>query len=114
MQFQEHQFTLRDPTTHKDHCKLVKGPSGSAYSKEYGVNSESVLDSLSYVRVTSGILLPDIMHDLLEGAVQYEIKLMLRIFILHEHYFTLDEMNDKLRRTWSCVYGEQGPANSHC
>ena len=36
------------------------------------------------------------MHDLLEGALQYEVKLMLKEFILHDHYFTLERLNSKL------------------
>ena len=29
------------------------------------------------------------MHDLLEGALQYELKLMLQLFIFQEQYITL-------------------------
>lgn len=36
-----------------------------------------------------GGLLPDIMHDLLEGALQYEVKLMLKSMIEDDEYFTL-------------------------
>ena len=32
-----------------------------------------------YFSVASGALLPDIMHDVLEGALPYEIKLMLKV-----------------------------------
>lgn len=42
-----------------------------------------------YFNVCSGALLPDIMHDLLEGALQYELKLMLQLFIFQEQYITL-------------------------
>lgn len=34
--------------------------------------------SLKYVDMCSGILAPDIMHDVLEGVLQYEVKLVLR------------------------------------
>ena len=33
--------------------------------------------------------MPDIMHDLLEGALQYEVKLMLREMIKVEKIFSL-------------------------
>lgn len=37
--------------------------------------------------------MPDIMHDVLEGALQYEVKLILQKYIQEEKYFTLEEMN---------------------
>ena len=44
----------------------------------------------------NGGLLPDIMHDLLEGVLQYEVKLMLRKMIYVEKYFSLDRFNSRL------------------
>ena len=35
----------------------------------------------------------DILHDVLEGALQYETKLMLREFICHDRYFSLEQLN---------------------
>ena len=55
-----------------------------------------MLNSLSYFHVCDGGLVPDVMHDLLEGALQYEVKLMLKEFILCDHYFTLEHLNSKL------------------
>ena len=43
--------------------------------------------------------MPDIMHDLLEGALQYEMKLMLKKMIQIEKYFTLDSLNSRLIST---------------
>ena len=51
------------------------------YSLTYGVNRRAVLDTLSYFDVTSGALIPDIMHDILEGALPLEIKCMLKVCI---------------------------------
>ena len=65
---------------------------------EYGINRDSVLNELTYFHVCSGGLLPDIMHDILEGALQYEMKLMLQEFILREKYITLDGFNARLER----------------
>lgn len=45
----------------------------------------------------SGALLSDIMHDVLEGALQYELKLMLQLFIFQEQYLTLPEINDRIQ-----------------
>lgn len=36
------------------------------------------------------------MHDVLEGALQYEAKLMLRQFIQGDQYFTLQELNSTI------------------
>ena len=45
------------------------------------MNRHALLDSLQYFSVASSALLPDIMHDVLEGALPYEIKLMLKVHI---------------------------------
>jgi len=44
----------------------------------------------------NGSLLPDIMHDVLEGVLQYEVKLMLSHMIFTEEYFTIDYLNSKI------------------
>ena len=44
----------------------------------------------------NGSLVPDVMHDILEGALQYEVKLMLQFMVDTERYFTLDELNTRL------------------
>lgn len=56
-----------------------------------------MLDSLTYFSTCTGGLLPDIMHDLLEGALQYEVKLMLRQFVYVKNYFSCDHLSTKLR-----------------
>lgn len=49
------------------------------YSVAFGVNRRALLDNLLYFDVTSGALIPDIMHDILEGALPLEVKLMLKV-----------------------------------
>ena len=66
-------------------------------SKEFGINRNSVLNELSYFNVCSGALLPDIMHDVLEGALQYELKLMLHSFIFQDQYLSLSEINERIQ-----------------
>ena len=66
------------------------------YSKEFGINCKSSLNDLKYFHVCDGFLIPDIMHDVLEGVLQYEVKLMLQYMITIERYFTLDMVNTKL------------------
>jgi len=36
------------------------------------------------------------MHDILEGSLQYEVKELLKHFIHTEKYFTLDVLNQKI------------------
>lgn len=50
-----------------------------------------------YFHVCDGSLVPDIMHDVLEGVLEYEAKLLLNIFIKKEKYFTLAEFNSRLQ-----------------
>ena len=65
-------------------------------SKIYGINRNSSLNELKYFHVCSGALIPDIMHDVLEGALQYEVKLMLNEMISSDSYFTLDTLNTRI------------------
>ena len=57
---------------------------------------ESILNSLSYFHVTSS-LPPDIMHDVLEGALQVETKCILKALIREKHLFTLGLLNEHIR-----------------
>ena len=57
------------------------------------MNRNSVLNKLRYFHVCDGSLLPDIMHDLLEGVLQYEVKFMLNTMIYTEQYFSLSYLN---------------------
>ena len=43
-----------------------------------------------------GSLIPDLLHDILEGMLQYEVKLLLQYFASFESYLTLDTPNSKL------------------
>ena len=65
-------------------------------SKEFGINRDSILNDLTYFHVCDGSLVPDIMHDVLEGALQYEVKLLLQVMTHAESYITLDEINARL------------------
>jgi len=58
---------IRTPEQHKEDCKLLKND--RSLSKEFGINRKSVLNKLKYFKVASGALVPDIMHDVLEGIL---------------------------------------------
>ena len=51
---------------------------------------------MKYFHTCNGALIPDIMHDVLEGGLQYEAKLMLKRFVYEDKCFTLDELNFRL------------------
>ena len=52
---------------------------------------------LRYFDICSGTLVPDILHDVLEGGLQYEAKLLLQHCIISQGYFTLDEPNQLIQ-----------------
>ena len=87
LQFSEKDFTLRTLTHHLRLCDDIEVDSDT--SREYGVNRKSVLTKL----ICSGTLVPDIMHDVVEGVLQYETKIVLIHLIQSCHYFTLKHLN---------------------
>lgn len=63
-------------------------------SKKYGVNNVSSLLQLQYFDLCSGALVPDVMHDVLEGVLEYETKQFLRYCIDEQSYFTCKQLHD--------------------
>ena len=61
----------------------------------FGMLYRSTLMDLSYFDVCSGALLPDMMHDMLEGALQYELKLLLK-YCLSCGFFCLSTVNEMI------------------
>ncbi len=45
----------------------------------------------------NGGLLPDIMHDVSEGALLYEMKQMLKVFVYEERYFSVQDLESCLQ-----------------
>ena len=70
-------FQPRTRETHTHHCSALGGPLHNHYATTYGLHRDSSLNTLQYFHVTEG-LIPDIMHDCLEGCVQYEVKELLK------------------------------------
>jgi len=52
-----------------------------------GNNHNSILNELTYFHVCDGSLLPDALHDILEGSLQYDVKLMLQVMVNKERYY---------------------------
>lgn len=60
----------------------------------FGVKRESVLNTSKYYHVVEG-LASDIMHDVLEGAIQKVTKLILVVLICEGH-LSVDVLNEKI------------------
>lgn len=93
---------MRNPSSHDYHCSLLHGNFAEDDSTTYGVNHNSVLNDIPDFHVTDGQMPQDMMHVLLEGALPFEIKLMLKVFIFDRCYFDLNDFNGRLT---SFVYG---------
>ena len=93
--FNSNQFQLRTPDAHKSQCDRLGGVDHDHYSKVYGINERSsLLDIVGYSMLDWG-LPHDCMHDLFEGVVDYEIKLVL-LHCCQQGYFTLQQFNQWL------------------
>ena len=92
--FVANKFLLRSPEEHAAQCKQLDGPLKEHYSKIYGINRKAALEDVPYFSVAT-CLPHDIMHDLLEGAVTYEIKVLLK-YCIGKKYFTLDCLNGRI------------------
>lgn len=72
---------MRSVQEHQRQCsKLDHQDLYQHYSVTNGINRRSELDECDYFQVASGALVPDIMHDILEGALPLEIKLMSKVY----------------------------------
>ena len=94
--FSEATCSLRTPDSYFEQCSLLFGPLKTHYSTTYGINCFSVLEEVPGYSVING-LPHDIMHDLYEGVVPYEIKLLL-CHCINNNYFTIDELNGRIDR----------------
>ncbi len=89
--FTEDKYERRTMQKHKDQLEELKhDPSKSV---EYGA---SVLDEIPHVSVAENIP-HDVMHDLLEGVVPYEMRLLLT-FLVNAKHITIPTLNDRLKR----------------
>lgn len=85
----EEYFQLRDKHTHMAQLtELEKAEDQALVSKEYGINCRSIFMDLEHFDICK-CLVPDVMHDILEGALQYELKLCLQYLIDTAKYFTV-------------------------
>ena len=97
--FYSHMFDPRTRKTHAHHCSLLDENDDlrSHIATTYRLYWDSILNSSQFFHVTKG-LPPDIMHDILEGSLQYEVKELLRHLIKKEKLFTLELLNEKIEQ----------------
>ena len=69
---------MRSVQEHQRQCSKLDHQ--DLYQHYSGINQRSELDECDYFQVASGALVSDIMHDILEGALPLEIKLMLKVY----------------------------------
>lgn len=87
-------FTLWSPATHELQCAILEGPLRTHYSTTYGINRRFVLEDVPGFSVISG-LPQDIMHDLYEGVVPYELKCFL-LHCIESRYFSFKQLNERI------------------
>ena len=92
--YSESSCTLRTPENHFEQCSLLEGHLRNHFSTTYGINFLSVLEEVPGFSVING-LPHDIMHDLYEGVVPFELKLLLQHCVSRK-YFTIDELNSRM------------------
>ena len=92
--FHESQFVIRDRETHSKLCSRLRDPDGSSISVEFGINRRSSLDSLSDFSVVKNMP-HDIMHDLFESVIPYELKLLIG-YCINKSYFSIHTLNHRL------------------
>ena len=88
-------FHLRNSREHAMQCQQLTGSLEEHYSTIYGINCRSILEDVMHFSVAT-CLPHDIMHDLLEGTLQYEIKALLKNCIKDMKYFTLEQLNVRI------------------
>ncbi len=90
-------IVVRDKASFEIHCRDIQ--SDTQLNSVYVIKRDSSLNTLQYFHVCSNFSF-DIMHDILEGVAQYELKLLFGY--LTEHFIS---KNDLLSRIYSFDFG---------
>jgi hypothetical protein len=92
--FNEASFELRNIEDHRRQCEMIETIPDltSHYSLIFGINRRSPLTDLRGFDICSG-LIPDIMHDILEGVLPLEMKLLLKHFVCEKKLLTLSTID---------------------
>lgn len=77
------------------HCAGLDGPMRDHIATTYGVTRNALLNSCRYFHVING-LVPDIMHDILEGTLSLVTKLLLTFYVRERRLFSLATLNSRI------------------
>ena len=109
--FREDQFEPRALPLHNALVDILtampNGPEREAFSTLVGINGASFVEAVPFFNLIT-MAPQDIMHTMFEGGVSHEIRLFLRYCIRDAQYFTLEELN---RRIKNFPYGYQETSN---
>ena len=77
----------------------------------YGLNRESSLNELSYFHITEG-LIPDVIHDILEGVLRLTIKNLLK-YLVDAKLLTVAKINMRIARfDYSTIESSNKPCDN--
>lgn len=88
---------MRTREAHKSYIADLIGPlrNHNIISTTYGICEESILNSSRYFHVTDGMV-PDIMHDILEGTAQITLKCLLKHLVQDQKWFSFETLNSRI------------------
>ena len=95
IQFSAEEFTPRTRSTHSHQCSSLLGPLYEHNSTAFGLTRDSILNTSQYFHVTEG-LVPDAMHDVLEGSLAFEIKELLK-HLISIGVMSIGSLNEAIR-----------------
>lgn len=90
-QFVSEAFQPRTRETHAAQCSSLNGPLRDHMATTFGIHRDSILNTSRYFHVTEG-LVPDVMHDVLEGALPLEVKELIK-YLISKKTISLSELN---------------------
>ena len=99
-------FQPRTRETHAAQCASLGGVLHDHFATTFGLHRDSILNTSRYFHVTEG-LVPDVMHDVLEGILPLETKELLQHFI-HQGVISTSELNEAIE---SFTYGRLDSCN---
>lgn len=88
--YSDRNVIYRTSELYEEHSQLT-----SADHNTYGIKHRSILNDLNYFKLCDSMSV-DIMHDILEGAVPYELKLFFNYLIRDVKVISLNSLNERL------------------
>lgn len=96
VQFTESNLQLRTRTTYASHVADLNDASLRKHiATTYGITNDSILNNSRYFHVVEGIV-PDIMHDMLEGTLLVTLKCLFCYLIQDQKLFSLKTLNERI------------------